>query len=192
MRRGGRVGAGTLTVRAAFVSLAVVLGAGSLRAQSAEEYRVKSVFLERFTRFVDWPENSPVNDTALPFVIGVIGRNPFGKILESDYGGHRIKGKEVVVEYYGSVGEIDSCHLLFIAGSEKSRLAAIVDRVGDKPVLTVGDSGGFARAGVHINFYRAGDKIRFEINAEALRKTGLDVASLLLDYARVVDGEEVE
>ena len=53
---------------------AVALLAGASAAQ-VPEYALKAEFLERFTRFVDWPGE---HDPRSPFVIGVYGSNPFG------------------------------------------------------------------------------------------------------------------
>ena len=49
------------------------------------EYQIKAIFLEQFTRFIEWPISSPVSDTTKPFIITVIGENPFGPILERTY-----------------------------------------------------------------------------------------------------------
>ncbi|MBD3314585.1 MAG: DUF4154 domain-containing protein [Chitinivibrionales bacterium] len=172
--------------RAVVMTLILMMSPCRLWPQVVEEYQIKSVYLERFTRFIDWPENSAVNDTAIPFIIGVVGRNPFGSILEKDYAHHRIKDKRVEIRYCDDLERIEGCHLLFIADSEKHGLDEILERVRGKAVLMVGDTQGFAHAGVHINFYRSGDKIRFKINIDAVREAGLEVASLLLDYAQVV------
>jgi hypothetical protein len=190
VRQGGGRCRKAPSLRALHLALVLVVNAGSLWAQGVEEYRIKSVFLERFTRFIDWPDSSRVNDPAAPFVIGVIGGNPFGRILDQDYGGHRIKGKEVEVRYFHSLGQVDKCDLLFVAGSEKSRLAAIRERLEDSGVLIVGDVERFVHAGAHIAFYEEGGRVRFAINIDSAREAGFEIASLLLDYARVVGGTE--
>jgi hypothetical protein len=53
-------------------------------------------------------------------------------------------------------------------------------------VLTVGETQGFADGGGIINFIEENNKIRFEINAEAARRTGLNISSELLKLARLV------
>ncbi|MCD4695436.1 MAG: YfiR family protein, partial [Bacteroidales bacterium] len=60
-----------------------------------EEYTIKAVFMERFTRFTEWPAESAINDTTKPFVISVIGKNPFGNLLEETYSSQKILNKNV-------------------------------------------------------------------------------------------------
>ncbi|MCP4111057.1 MAG: YfiR family protein [Desulfobacteraceae bacterium] len=52
---------------------------------------LKAAWLERFSRFVEWPEESGINDVSKPFVITVIGKNPFGKVLNQLYSTRKIK-----------------------------------------------------------------------------------------------------
>ena len=151
------------------------------------EYQVKAVFLEQFTRFVEWPESSAVADTTLPFVLGVIGDNPFGALLESVYEQRRIKKKPVELRYITDLDEIPQCHLLFIAGSAADRLPEILARTADLPILTVADSEGFAQRSVLINLYLSGETVKFEINEKAVRSSGLAFSYLLLNLARVVN-----
>ena len=45
------------------------------------EYKIKAVFLYNFAKFVEWPPNV-FPDANTPFVIGVLGQDPFGSYLE--------------------------------------------------------------------------------------------------------------
>jgi hypothetical protein len=51
---------------------------GIIHAQT-DEYLLKAGFLERFTRFIEWPGETNIADNTKPFVISVIGENPFDK-----------------------------------------------------------------------------------------------------------------
>jgi hypothetical protein len=55
-------------------------------------------------------------------------------------------------------------------------------------VLTVSDERGFAQQGVGINFYTEEDKVRFEINQDAVNRSGLRISSKLLSLAKIVRG----
>ena len=152
-----------------------------------DEYTVKAVFLERFTRFIEWPPDKQVDDISKPFVIAVIGKNPFGPKLNNLYSKHKIKDKRVKVIYISRVNQISGSHILFISESEKKRLQRIVTYSKEKQVLTIGDSNGFAEKGVLFNFYIVNNQIKFEINEKAVRGSGLSINYLLLNVARVVD-----
>src|SRR4051812_38643992 len=61
---------------ALFALLAFVsLGTPLLHAES--EYDVKAAYLFKFTKFVEWPASAYASNDA-PFVIGIVGRDPFG------------------------------------------------------------------------------------------------------------------
>jgi hypothetical protein len=165
------------------LALAAPLGA------QVPEYQLKAEFLERFTRFIEWPAESRVADPAAPFVIAIIGRNPFGAFLDTLATGRRIKGKPVVVRQLAGPEQAADCDLLFIAGGEHARLKEILSRTAGRPILTVGDGDEYARSGVLFNFSDTGDQVAFEISEPAVKKSGLSVSSRLLRLARRVDGE---
>jgi hypothetical protein len=151
------------------------------------EYTIKAVFLEHFTRFVEWPESFEITDTSYPFYVAVIGENPFGSILDQVYADQKIKNREVEIQYISTLDEISDCHILFISSSNKKILPEILSRTRDKPILTVSDTNGFAENGVLINFYLDGNKIKFEINERAVHESGLVMSYRLLSLARIVN-----
>jgi hypothetical protein len=61
-----------------------------------------------------------------------------------------------------------------------------------KPILTVGESQSFTRAGGVIGFYVEQKQIRFEINPDAGQNLNLTISSRLLGLARIVKGESLE
>jgi hypothetical protein len=150
------------------------------------EYEAKAEFLERFTRFIDWPAGSMSEDPQTPFVIGVLGRDPFGRYLDAVASSRRIKGKAIRVRRLESAEDATACHLLFVSGSESRELVRILARTEKRPILTVGDTPGYAAAGVLINLVTSEERITFEINEAAARKSGLAFSSKLLRIAKLV------
>ncbi|HET6899288.1 MAG TPA: YfiR family protein, partial [Vicinamibacteria bacterium] len=70
------------------VAAALLLPAAFARAQtepppasSPTEYEVKAAFLYNFARFVEWPPDT-FHDGETPFVIAVLGHDPFGSVLD--------------------------------------------------------------------------------------------------------------
>jgi len=151
------------------------------------EYDVKAVFLFNFAQFVEWPE--PVaSDTNTAFVIGVLGDDPFGDILDATVTGERVRGRPLTVRRFRKPEEARGCHLVFVSRSEKGRLADVVRRLGGQGILTVGDVESFGRLGGMITFKMAGGKVQFEINAGAAEREGLRLSAKLLRVARIVEG----
>lgn len=155
-------------------------------AAQSEEYLLKAGFLERFTRFIDWPMDSLKEKSEKPFNILVLGENPFGDILNRFYENTNIKNRKVRIEYADEIDTNKAYHLIFISGSEKRRLNNILSYTQNKPILTVAETEGFGEKGVLINFYIEKNRIRFEINNSAFQESKLSVSHLLMNVATVI------
>jgi hypothetical protein len=154
------------------------------------EYQVKAAFLYKFATYVRWPATSSAEMDA-PFVIGIIGKDPFGHMLDAVIDSQSIHGRAVVVKRLVRPEEALRCHLLFVGSSERGALRKILGTLNGAPVLTVGDMDRFAEQGGMINLTTEENHIRFEINKRAIDRAGLKVASQLLGLARIVDEEKV-
>lgn len=161
------------------VAAALLLGC-SIPAAGGEnrlEYQVKAAFLYNFLKFVDWPDAS--GDA--PWVVGVVGRDPFGNYLEEAVRAKKVNGREVVVRRFARLAEVRDCHVLFIPNTEFRRVG-----VAAQPgLLTVGESPGFLDAGGVINFFIEDERVRFEIRPEAARGSGLHISAQLLKLGSV-------
>ena len=155
------------------------------RGAKVREYEVKAAFLFNFAKFVEWPAGAfPKNDS--PFVIGVLGDDPFDHDLEKAVKDKKVKDRKIVIKRFKRISDLENCQILFVSSSEKDRLAAIFKKVNSKPILTVGDVSGFARRGGVINLIRRDKTIGFEINPKAADKAGLKISSQLLRLAKIV------
>jgi hypothetical protein len=173
--------------RALIVSLAVLAGARlphAARAAGPGEYEVKAAFLYNFARFVEWPE-PPGGDG--PFVITVLGRDPFGTVLDDTLRGKTVDAKAVQVRRVSRSEEVGGSRIVFICDSEKDRLPAILKSLESAPVLTVGEMTEFAERGGVIRFKVEQDRIRLEINVAAAERSRLRISSQLLKLARIVE-----
>lgn len=145
--------------------------------------QVKAVFLYNFTQFVTWPPAAFSSSNA-PFVIAVLGTDPFGAYLENVVQGERVDGHPIVVRRFTDSKEVRHCQILFI---NKSNAAAIAKELDSQGMLTVSDTDNFAKEGGMIRFYVESNKIRFQINAAAARQANLAISSKLLRLADVID-----
>jgi len=175
----------TLLVAAALVATATSTATSAALAEPPAEAAVKAEFVERFTRFVEWPADA-WHKSDDPFVLCVMGEHAIGAELDKIARDRRVKGRRAVVLRPTEASEVPACHVLFVAPGESKRLVKILAQTATRPVLTVSDTGGFAAKGVLINFYRDGQHVRFEINAGAAKKTGLKLSAKLLKLARLV------
>ena len=175
-----------------FVSLtllgSVLPRTGAALEGGVGEYQVKAAMLYNVAKFVDWPNEIPDSDQA-PFMVCIIGRNPFGAALDL-LKGKPVKGRKLMFSQLSRTEEVGSCQVLFISSSERRNLAAILGEANRRAVLTVSDSDRFAANGGMIGFVEADGKIRLEVNLEAAQKANLRVSSQLLKLARIVRGGE--
>ncbi|HJP95474.1 MAG TPA: YfiR family protein [Pyrinomonadaceae bacterium] len=168
------------TVLTAICSAIVALCAfvASVSAGPANEYQVKAAFLFNFAKFVEWPPNA-FSDTNTPFVIGVLGQDPFGSYLDDIVRGERVNNRSLTVQRYRHVGEIKQCQVLFISRSESDHIDQIVSSLKYRKILLVTDADG-GNGGVTIRFVNEGNRIRFKIDVQAAKAANLVISSKLL------------
>lgn len=170
------------------------------------EYQIKAAFIYNFIKFVDWPKEKTA-DSNEPIIIGIIGKDPFGRVFEP-IKDKKVKNRIVVIKRFKSfeaiqkLGEHDKaefdrninylrkCHLLFVCSSEKDKVKEVLALVKDHSVLTVADTKGFLESGGIINFLMEDKKVRFEINVTAAKKSKLKISSKLLRLAKRVVKEK--
>jgi hypothetical protein len=176
-----------------FIAAALLLlCVGSLNAAApaaeAPEYQVKSVFLFYFTQFVSWPPGA-FADPKTPFVIGVLGEDPFGTDLETAVRGEKVNERPIEARHFERVEDVDVCHILFISRSKAGELGHVLSVLRNRSILTVSDIDGFSRAGGMIRFLTENNKVRLRINAEAAKAAGLLISSKLLRPSEVVSSQ---
>ena len=174
------------------VTLLWLLCSGAGPAASAPlptpEYQLKAVFLFNFAKFVEWPASAHATKDS-PIVLGIVGEDPFGAVLDNAVKGEKLGGRPLEVRRFKEIGEVTGCHLLFISNSLKDQAGDLLKILQGRPVLTVSETPGFAERGGVINFVMADNKVRFEINPQTAAQQSLKVSSKLLQLAHVVDGE---
>jgi len=154
------------------------------------EYQVKAVFLFNFAQFVQWPTKA-FADEKTPFVIGLLGTDPFGAYLDRLTAGEKIGSRSFVVERYRSFEDIPTrCQILFISRSETGQLDQILHRLKGRSVLTVSDAEDFNRSGGMIRFVTENGKIRLRVNVMEAKESGLTISSKLLRPATIVTREK--
>jgi hypothetical protein len=159
---------------------------GAFGASQPAEYQVKAVFLFNFTQFVSWPRES-LPDPQAPFVIGVLGRDPFGPALDEAIRGEQVGGRPLVIERYRTRADLKPCQILFIDRSASAEVGAVLRDVEHSGTLTVTDFDVGADPDVVIRFFTENQRIRLRINMDSARTAGLTISSKLLRPSQVVD-----
>jgi hypothetical protein len=160
-------------------------GAAQNQEPRVSEYQLKAAFLFNFAQFVAWPPDAALDSTA-PFVIGVLGDDPFGPVLEEAVRGEHVGPRGFEVRRFRTVGEITRCDILFISRSETDRMGDVLTALDHRPLLTVSDADGFERRGGMIHLVTDHSRIRLRINLDAATAARLTISSKLLRLAEVV------
>ena len=155
-------------------------------SKSVGEYQVKAVFLYNFTKFVSWPANAPTNT---PFVIGIVGEDPFGTVLDEAVRQELMHNRPILIQRLRDDESATNCQMLFISRSEKDRINDVLERVRGRAILTVADAPQAAEQGVMINLLVVQGSVKMEINQNAVEAAGLQVSAKVLSLARIVNTE---
>src|SRR5258708_3925515 len=171
---------------AALLGLLVFAGPAVCNADASvsKEYLLKAAFLYNFTKFVEWPPKRFANETS-PIVIGVLGWNwnPFSDELINLVSGKKVGGRPVIVKNVETPEEASAVHVLFVTAGLEQRWFKGLKSAPNTGVLTVGESEEFAADGGIITFILKEDNVRFEINQDAGKDTGLKISAQLLKLA---------
>jgi hypothetical protein len=161
-----------------------IIGFKNTNCQSVDEYSIKAVWLEKFTHFIDWPDQ--IQYSSEEFIIGIFDIDPFEGKLELLYENYSIWERPVRIKYIHNFDSISHVHILFLPRYANVNIEKLTSTLKNKPVLIISESEGFAESGTHINFFVVDNKIRFEINESAMHDSGFFVSFRLLKIAKIV------
>ena len=147
------------------------------------EYKVKAVCVLNAARFITWPA-AAFKTAQSPFVIGVLGENPFGTLLEAAVKNETIRHRPIELRHLASVEDAKACQVVFVCRSEKRRLPAIFRVLENTSALTVSEIEGFTEAGGILGLSLENQKIHFDINPPAAHKAGLSIEPQFLMICR--------
>lgn len=147
----------------------------------AKDYTFHTVFVYNFTKYIQWPASTDKK------IIGVVGGDSeamaaFEKMAKAKSG----SGVTYVVKKVMSPVDADECHLIFVPDSESDKAQVFAAKAAGKGQLVITEKDGYSKKGGMINFITKDGKLRFELNQEAINRTGLKVSSQLLSLAIVV------
>jgi hypothetical protein len=162
---------------------ALLLTLPCLAAEQAPEYGVKAAFLLNFTKFADWPP-AAFADGQAPMQICLLGKDPFGRVLDDLVQGEIVRGHQLTVRRITQPPPPQTCQVLFIDPAMKE-LRKIVEGL-PQGVLTISEGDGFLHNGGMIALVIDNRRVRFDIDVAAVEKAGVKLSSQVLSVARSV------
>jgi YfiR/HmsC-like len=169
---------------------AILLWTSTGRAQDVTEASLKAAFIYSFARFTEWPQG--VLPTTAMFTACVLGDGPIREALERTVKGRQLAGRGISVSQVKLDGKLASCHLLYVSGITAAQVTAMAAELRGAPVLTISDTDDFMQQGGIARMFVENGKMRFDLNLEVARRSGLQLSSKLLALAaHVHDGPKV-
>lgn len=165
----------------------MLLSASRLVAQGASEPTLKAAFLYNFVKFAEWP--AEVWAPNMPLTLCVLGDEAVQSELERSVKGHTVGERPLNVIPVSIDGALRSCHLLYVTGLDRRRLAHVIAQVKEAPVFTVSDTDAFAALGGISQLFVENGKMKFAINPASALRARLRISSKLLALAKLVKDE---
>jgi hypothetical protein len=191
---------------ACLLGLALALPWAGAPPAAAQERRlqaadVEAAYLVNFLRYTQWPAQRFASPDA-PLVVTVVGpAEVAGRLRAVAAAAGPIDGRAVEVHNLPSPrGSLDTpldserdreaaqllrhSHLVYFHDGAAPLHPRVLADLWGQPVLTVGNSRGFAARGGMLGLVRNGGNIVFEANPGAIRNSGLVVSAKVLKLAR--------
>lgn len=138
----------------------------------AQNYKVHSVFMYSFTRYVQWP----VEYTQGDFEILVLGDSPIVDELKEMAKSRKAGDRTIKVTKINSPADIHKCSMLFVPASKAGQLDKVMSTVGSQSIMVISESNGAGMQGSDINFVIKDGKLAFELNQATVNKKNLKVS----------------
>jgi hypothetical protein len=147
------------------------------------EYKVKAAYIFKFFNFFEW-NNSDSTIPKQPFRVGVYGDSAIYSALESL---SKVSGGKGIIPKKINPGDsLEGLHLLFLSKSNGDSLQKVFQESQSQNILTVGEETSFCLKGGAVNFIIDNEKVKFEINRQAVKKAGIQVSARILKAAKHV------
>lgn len=150
------------------------------------EYVAKAGFIFNFAKYVEWPA-SAFERSDSPISVGIVGTDPFGDSLEKTIKSKTVNGRTFAIQHFRAPADIRRCHMLYIPRAENPHLPEILKKIAGWPVLTVGESDGFCRAGGIVNILIQNEMPRLQVNPNEAKKSNLTINSKLIKISEVTE-----
>ena len=183
------------STRLLLVSLIIIpLTLGSTAPVAAEpskldrEHKIKAVFLYNIMNFITFPDDVfPGDEDAI--VLGVVGEDPFGEILDKVFDGKSFSGRPVKIRRIRDLEsrpQFEGVHVMYLGSLDHEALEKVLNLLRVSRILLISDMKGFAEMGGTINLVVKENKVRFKINSDAVKRHTIKISSRLMSLATIV------
>ena len=167
----------------AWFCVVIAFGVNPQTALSGEtllsDAEARAALIYQFGRFTQWPKAS----ISQGFLICLAGEQ--GALARSlaTLEGKSVRGKPLKFRGVSRRDNAENCNILVIA-EPPLLVAEWLRLVGNRPVLTISHGPGFVEAGGMIAFVTEGDRLRFDVNIDAIEQSMLSLNAQVISLAR--------
>jgi YfiR/HmsC-like len=149
---------------------------------SAQGYKLHSVYVYGFTRYVEWPADYSQGD----FEILVLGDSPIIDQLKEMATAKKVGERSIKVTRINSPAEIRKCNILFVPAAQSTQFATVMTKTASQSILVITEEPGLGAKGSDINFITKDGKLAFELNQGAASKHNLKISNALMGMAILI------
>ena len=139
-------------------------------------------FLYNFSKYVQWPAGKFASDKST-FIFCIVDQDSFIPIVEKTLNGKKVKGRGVITQSRKSIGDLNSCHLVFIGTRKQEGVNEVVKSLTGPGILTVARLNKTSNSKVIINLIKYKNKFKFSVNTNKADQANLKISSRLLKLA---------
>lgn len=143
------------------------------RAATDEKYTVYSVFIYNFIKYLEWPSGNE------NIVIAVWNNPTAANALEIMAKAKSSPNRKISVKQASQEAEIMNAQMIFVPANSTSAFLKTVDKLRSKPIVVVTEEADLTEKGAAMSFKKVSDKMRFQINNEILKSSGVKVSGTL-------------
>jgi len=151
-------------------------------AQVADEGAVKAAFVYNFILFVEWPSHADKEGQAVELCVNHY--SPMASALHV-INDKPVKKNHLRLRRLTSLANMPaSCRVVYLDSLDRAAWQQIRNRLADTSVLTITDDSDISAGGAMIFLFTYGNRIVFDIDHHAVKRSGLTMSSKLLRLAR--------
>jgi len=152
-------------------------------ARSLEKQTVLTILTLNIARFTRWPEQL-IKDTESIINLCVFGDNIIQQSF-SNLDNKTISSNTIHIINVSRLRNLQQCQILYLSDLDRNKLTSLLAELEGQPILTVGESLAFIKAGGMIGLESIQGKIQLNINLAMVKQAKLIISSRLLNLAKI-------
>lgn len=162
-----------IAVIALLISTSIISGAYAQQSIT----KMQSLYIYNFIKNIKW------KNIETKYVVGVFASDGTVTDIADVLGIRKVNGKSIEVKKIFSATEAGNCQVVYVSDSFKSNIPKMNNPAILKNTLIISEKGGLGN-GVSIAFILENSKLKFKINEQVCKASGLQISATLLSLSQ--------